>query len=230
MPSKRHPDCFEPSFFRRCQHLPKLIWVPVRVATLLVLLCSDRKWINVEPGKLEQIMQKPLESSPSMHLSCLWWVLLFNYLLAQELCDLTLCPVLIWIKAVLLKEFFKMVFVRLLSISFVEAQPELVHQVCVAKNYLFLLWVPTFALDCHTFHFFASPLISQCNLVCLDDNWIIFDIFFLLLVVLGRGRLQALQSRAKHTWNSTFHGFYPSFHLLLHFAKFVVYHLLCLLS
>ena len=44
---KRHPECFEPSFSRRCQHLPNLIGVPVLVATFLVLLSTDgeRVWV-----------------------------------------------------------------------------------------------------------------------------------------------------------------------------------------
>ena len=92
-----------------------------------------------------------------------------------------------------------MAFVRLLSISFVEAQPELGHQVLVVENYLFFLGVSAFTLDYRTFQFFASLLISQFNFVCLDDNWIIVDTFFFLLVVLNWDSLQALQNRAKHT-------------------------------
>ena len=69
--SKRHPECFEPSFSRRCQHLPNLIGVPVLVAPFLVLLSTDVERVWVQLVKLEHTMQQPLESSPPLHLCCL---------------------------------------------------------------------------------------------------------------------------------------------------------------
>ena len=68
MTCKRHPECFEPSFSRRCQHLPNLIGVPVRVATFLVLLSTDGERVWFQLFKLEHTMQQPLENSPPMHL------------------------------------------------------------------------------------------------------------------------------------------------------------------
>ena len=87
-----------------------------------------------------------------------------------------------------------MAFVRLLSISFVEAQPELGHQVLVVENYLFTLWVTVFTLDYRTFQFFASPLISQFNLVCVDHNLLLLRLLNSLLVVRNRSILHLVKN------------------------------------